>query len=137
MLVAYRGDLGMDTGTPLSVYTLDSRQLRAGRLKQYGEQQILAPGESWKLDDGSRIEFLGTEPWVSLSVRHDPGEVVVLGGASLLILGLLGSLTGKRRRVFFRVGPQGVSAGGLARSEYPGFSAEFDEIVRAAREEGT
>ena len=45
---------------------------------------------------------------------------------------MLASLTGRRRRVFFRVPPQGpVSAGALARSEYPGFQAEFDALVVA------
>ena len=51
--------------------------------------------------------------------------------------GLLTSLTGKRRRVWFRVGPDGTAeVAGLARTEYPGFEAEFDEIVQAARDKG-
>jgi len=133
IITAYGGDLGLDAGTPLSVYTLDQRQIDAGRLKEVGEQHVLRPGETWFLPDGSDVQFVGTRPWVTLSVRHDPGEPVVLVGAGLLVLGLLGSLMGKRRRVFFRVGAGGVTAGGLPRSDYPGFAAEFDEIVRAAR----
>jgi cytochrome c biogenesis protein len=65
-------------------------------------------------------------------VRHDPGELFVLGGAVLLVVGLLASLTGRRRRVFFRVSADDVRAGGLPRSDYPGFAAEFDSIVREA-----
>ena len=49
------------------------------------------------------MEFLGTRPWIAVSVRHDPGEELVLGGAVLLVVGLLGSLAGRRRRIFFRV----------------------------------
>jgi len=57
----------------------------------------------------------------------------VLGGAVALLLGLLASLTGKRRRFWFRVSPGGgLVAGGLPRSDYPGFQAEFDDIVRSA-----
>ena len=60
-------------------------------------------GETAKLSDGSTVQFVGTRQWVSLSIRYDPGEKVVLVGALLLVVGLLGSLTGRRRRVWFRV----------------------------------
>jgi cytochrome c biogenesis protein len=97
----------------------------------------MRPGDTWSLPDGSKLEFLGTRPWITVSVRHDPGELPVLVSAGLLLVGLLGSLTGRRRRIWFRVGPSGgVEAGGLPRTDYPGFAAEFDGIVRAAREEG-
>jgi cytochrome c biogenesis protein len=48
------------------------------------------------------------------------------------MLGLLVSLTGRRRRVWFRVPPDGgpVAAGALARGEYPGFTAEFENLVK-------
>src|SRR6266508_84518 len=130
VLVAYVGDLG----APPSVYSLDQRQIQAGRLAAVGEPHRMRAGEKWTLPDGSTVEFLGTRPWVTLSVRHDPGEKPVLAAAVLLLLGLLVSLTGKRRRVWFRLSPDGVVAGGLPRTEYPGFRAEFDEIVRAVRE---
>lgn len=60
----------------------------------------------------------------------------MLVGALLLVAGLLGSLTGRRRRVWFRVvatdtGSE-AAAGGLARAEYASFPAEFDAIVKAA-----
>ena len=130
MLRAYRGDLGLDAGTPLSVYSLDSRQLNAGRLVPFDQPHMLRVGESWTLSDSSTVEFLGTRPWVSLSVRYDPGQPVVLGGAGALLVGLLGSLTGRRRRVWLRVTADRVEAGGLARTEYPGFHTEFDDLVR-------
>ncbi|GAA2368994.1 cytochrome c biogenesis protein ResB [Dactylosporangium salmoneum] len=132
MLQAYRGVLGFDAGAPLSVYTLDDRQIQAGRLTKFGEPMMLKPGGTGTLPDGTTVQFVGTQQWVSLSIRHDPGQPIVLGGAVALLAGLLGSLTGKRRRVFFRVGPGGITAGGLPRSDYPGFADEFDEIVRAA-----
>jgi cytochrome c biogenesis protein len=130
VLVAYVGDLG----TPSTVYTLDQRQIKAGRLTQVGEPHRMRPGDKWTLPDGSTVEFVGTRPWVTLSVRHDPGEKVVLAAAVALLAGLLVSLTGKRRRIWLRTGPDGVVAGGLPRTDYPGFRAEFDEIVAAARE---
>jgi cytochrome c biogenesis protein len=132
VLVAYVGDLGVDSGLPQSVYTLNQRQLDAGRLSKVGDPYRLRAGDSAKLPDGSTVEFLGTRPWATVSVRYDPGEKPVLVAAVCLLIGLLTSLTGKRRRVWFRIGPHTVTAGGLPRTEYAGFSHEFDEIVRAA-----
>jgi cytochrome c biogenesis protein len=134
VLQPYVGDLGMDAGLPQSVYRINFAQVAKGLLTRVGDPLTLRPGQSARLADGSTVEFLGTRPWVAVSVRHDPGEEFVLAGAVLLVLGLLASLTGRRRRVFFRVTADGVRAGGLPRSDYPGFAAEFESIVRAASE---
>jgi cytochrome c biogenesis protein len=148
VLVAYRGNLGMDAGIPGSVYQLDQRQVANGKLKQVGNKK-LAVGEKWTLDDGSTLEFLGTKPYVTLSVRHDPGSTLLLVSSVTLLVGLLGALFGRRRRVWFRVTPvtpEGVGdpddgsptggsslveAGGLPRTEYPGFADEFAQLVAA------
>ncbi|WP_432833752.1 cytochrome c biogenesis protein ResB [Dactylosporangium sp. CA-092794] len=132
MLQPYRGVLGFDAGAPLSVYTLDTRQIAAGRLVKFGDPLMLKPGQTGTLPDGTTVQFVGTQQWISISVRHDPGQPIVLGGAIALLVGLLGSLSGKRRRIFFRIAPTGITAGGLPRSDYPGFAEEFAEIVRAA-----
>ena len=145
LLIPYRGNLGLDAGIPGSVYQLDQRQVRTGRLKQIGEGKLLRPGEKWTLDDGSYVEFLGTRPYVTLSVRHDPGQGIVLVSAGLLILGLTTMLLGRRRRVWFRVTPADASttsgsslveAGGLPRTDYPGFADEFRELVAAVQGRG-
>ncbi|MDT5035303.1 MAG: cytochrome c biosis protein [Micromonosporaceae bacterium] len=149
LLVAYRGNLGMDTGYAQSVYTLDQSQLDSGKLRKVAASKGLAPGETWALPDGSTVQFLGTRPWVTLTVRHDPGERFVFGAAVCLLVGLLLSLSGKRRRIWFRADsggggdsggvrgrPARIEVGGLPRTDYAGFTAEFDEIVQAARDEG-
>ncbi|MDM4722037.1 cytochrome c biogenesis protein ResB [Micromonospora sp. WMMA1363] len=149
-LVAYRGNLGLDAGIPGSVYRLDQRQVRAGKVKEVGNR-LLKVGETWTLDDGTTLEFLGTEPYIVLSVRHDPGSTLLLVSSGTLLLGLMGSLFGRRRRVFFRVLPAGtaeaparavdpgegsptsgsslVEAGGLPRTDHPGFAGEFAQLV--------
>jgi cytochrome c biogenesis protein len=134
MLRVYMGDLGLDAGTPQSVYTINQAQIGNGLLRAVGDPLALRKGESATLPDGSRVEFLGTRPWTGISVRHDPGEELVLVGAVLLVVGLLGSLAGRRRRIFFRVTPGAVEAGGLPRTDYAGFTAEFESIVHEARE---
>jgi cytochrome c biogenesis protein len=133
MLAAYVGNLGLDAGTVQSVYSLNRRQVDNGQLKQLGEQKMLRVGETWRLPDGTSVEFLGTRQWISVSVRHDPGERVVLFSAILLLLGLLASLAGRRRRIWFRVSSDRIAAGGLPRSDYPGFVGEFEAIVQEAR----
>ncbi len=133
MLVAYQGNLGLGSGIPQSVYELSRGQIASGELKQVGES-MLRPGESWTLPDGSRLEFVGTRQWITVSVRNDPGETIVLFGAGALLLGLMVSLSGRRRRVWARITPAGdgrslISLGGLARGDYPGFRDEFARVV--------
>ena len=148
-LSAYRGNLGVDAGLPGSVYALDRTQLANGQLKKVSEErpQRLAVGQSWTLDDGTELEFLGTRQFATLAVRYDPTQPLVLGGAVLGLLGLMLSLAGHRRRVWFRVSPPESSgsggggslmeAGGLPRTDYPGFHEEFEQVVAAARDERT
>lgn len=135
-LQPYQGDLGLDDGRPQSVWTLDEAQLASGALAPAGTPEFLAPGEQMTLADGTTVEFLGTQRWITVSVRHDPGQPVVLVGAVLLLAGLVLALTGHRRRVWFRARPLGtgseVAAGGLPRTDYPGFADEFRDLVAAA-----
>ena len=148
---AFRGDLGLDVGTPGSVYSLDQDQIASGDLKKVSGDRpyALKLGDTWTLDDGTKLEFVGTQPFATLSIRHDPTQLLALAGAVAGLIGLMFSLSGRRRRVWFRVsrnadlagspGESGgtlLTAGGLPRTDYPGFEAEFKALVKAA-EEGT
>ncbi|MET0425476.1 MAG: cytochrome c biogenesis protein ResB [Actinoplanes sp.] len=145
-LTAYRGDLGLDVGTPGSVYSLDQEQIASGELKNVSGTRPfkLEVGQSWTLDDGTKLKFLGTRPFATLSIRHDPTQSWVLVGAVVGLIGLMLSLSLHRRRIWFRALPDSgsaaggslVEAGGLPRTDYPGFSDEFKNVVKAA-EEGT
>ena len=57
VLVAYRGDLGLDGGIPQSVYSLDQSQIDSGALKAVdaSDPLRLRPGQTAKLDDGSSV----------------------------------------------------------------------------------
>ncbi|MBO0869858.1 MAG: cytochrome c biogenesis protein ResB [Micromonosporaceae bacterium] len=138
----YRGDLGLDAGIPTSVYTLDQDEVDRGRLVPVTKQPVrLRPGQSYTLDDGSRVEFLGTRQWAGLQVRYDPGEPVVLVGAVCLLLGLVTMLLGRRRRVWLRIraagtGDSTVEAGALARGEHSGLREELDALLARLRDKG-
>jgi cytochrome c biogenesis protein len=101
-IVAYRGYLGLDSGLPQSVYSLDASQIDRGRLTRVGAAN-LAPGESLTLDDGTRITFSGLKEYAALQLSHDPGQVWVLGAAVAMLAGLLGMLLLRRERFFARV----------------------------------
>ena len=98
----YRGDMGMESGQPQSIFTIDPNQVANGKLVKLNRAN-LAPGESMKLDDGTKVTFTGYRQWVSLQTSYDPAEGWALVFAISLLVGLMVSLTIKRRRVWFRV----------------------------------
>ncbi len=131
ILLAYAGDLGLESGRPQSVYKLDTTKMTA-----IGTQ-AMAPGTSWTLPGGrGTVTFDGYVQWASFSVARDPGKEIALGAAVVAIVGLALSLLVRRRRVWVRVstGPQGVTVvdvAGLTRSEHATVAEEVDELVSA------
>ncbi|WP_245927118.1 cytochrome c biogenesis protein ResB [Nocardioides silvaticus] len=97
-LVAYSGDLSMDTGVPQSVYSLDKTSLTEI------ESQSLRIGETMRLPDGAgSVTFDGVARFGNFQVAYDPGKEIALAAAVLLLIGLTVSLTVRRRRVWVRV----------------------------------
>jgi cytochrome c biogenesis protein len=103
-IVAYEGYLGLDSGIPQSVYSLDAGQIERGRLERVGASN-LAVGETLTLPDGTAITFSGYREFAALQLSHDPGQVWVLASAIALLAGLMGMLLLRRERVFARPGP--------------------------------
>jgi cytochrome c biogenesis protein len=130
-LIAYQGNLGMDSGPTQSVYQLDTSQMR----KITSSAKVLAPGQSWNLKGYGTITFEGYKQWISLQVTYDPGQLPALICGILALCGLVLSFLVRRRRVFVRVagspdGGSAVSFGGLARTDASGgFAEEFAELA--------
>src|SRR4029450_2421587 len=107
-LVPYRGDLGLDDGTPQSVYSLDKTGLRTfaraeGKLGPGGRIKLVK-GQTVTLPDGrGSIRFDGVDRWVKLQVSNSPGKGIALAGVLLGIVGLMGSLFIRPRRAWVRV----------------------------------
>jgi cytochrome c biogenesis protein len=99
----YEGYLGLDSGVPQSVYSLDQTQIKRGQLNKVAAANLKV-GESTTLPDGTKVAFTGYKEFASLQLSHDPGQLWVLGSAISLLLGLLGMLLLRRERVFARVG---------------------------------
>ncbi len=107
----FRGYLGLDSGLPQSVYSLDASQIERGRLDQVG-QGNLSVGESLTLPDGTTITFDGVSEFAAMQLSHDPGQLWVLGASVAVLAGLLGMLLVRRERVFLRAAPAGGAGDG-------------------------
>jgi cytochrome c biogenesis protein len=134
LLSVYRGDLGVDDGTPQSVYSLQKGGLTQVR-GDNGRKLVvgLAPGTSATLPSGETITMDGVRRWASLQVARDPGTGPALGAALLALAGLMASLFVRRRRVWVRVGADDggrtlVEVAGLARTEGVGGDGLADEL---------
>ncbi|WP_241038544.1 cytochrome c biogenesis protein ResB [Blastococcus litoris] len=101
-VIGYRGYLGLESGEPQSVFTLDQRQIELGALDRIGEAN-LSVGESATLEDGTVVRFDGFREFAALQVSHDPGQIGVLVSAITMLLGLLVTLLVRRERVFARI----------------------------------
>ncbi|MGH8827960.1 MAG: cytochrome c biogenesis protein ResB [Jiangellaceae bacterium] len=132
-LTAYHGDLGLDDGSPQSVYRLD-----LDGMEQYegeGGQPFnagLSVGETVELPDGSFVTFDGIVTWVNLQVSRNSGKEIALAGAVVAVLGLMGSLYVRRRRAWVRAraaadGRTVVEVAGLHRSD----GGDLDEEIGA------
>ncbi len=134
----YKGDTGLDTGTPQSLFSLNGELINQGRLVKQDRVNLYA-GESVTLADGTQIRFDGATDFVNLQVSHDPAQTWVLVSAVTMMAGLLVSLLIKRRRVWVRVYPAGtvadgerrtvVELGGLARTDQAGWGDEFERLT--------
>ncbi|SOJ53276.1 Cytochrome c biogenesis protein Ccs1 [Mycobacterium simulans] len=135
----YRGDTGLDSGRPQSLFNLDPRLIEQARLTK--EKRVnLRAGEQVRLDqDGTVVRFDGAVPFVNLQVSHDPGQSWVLVFAITMMAGLLVSLLVRRRRVWVRLTPAtaadteapgtvNVELGGLARTDNSGWGDEFERL---------
>jgi cytochrome c biogenesis protein len=100
----WTGDLGLDDGVPQSVYVLDTDD--ATPVEDADGKQLrldLRPGETQQLPDGlGSVTFEGVQPWVRVQISQTPGKEVALGGVVLALVGLLGSLFVRPRRVWVR-----------------------------------
>ncbi|OJZ76282.1 cytochrome C biogenesis protein ResB [Mycobacterium paraffinicum] len=132
----YRGDTGLDTGRPQSLFTLDPRLIQQGRLTK--EKRVnLRAGQEVRIEAGPAagtvVRFDGAVPFVNLQVSHDPGQIWVLVFAVTMMAGLLVSLLVRRRRVWVRLTPGAgtvnVELGGLARTDNSGWGDEFERLT--------
>ncbi|HET9897726.1 MAG TPA: cytochrome c biogenesis protein ResB [Streptosporangiaceae bacterium] len=129
-MISYAGNLGLDSGQPQSIYSLDT----AGMHRLDVTTRPLAPGQSLRLPHGlGTLTFTGYRQWASLAITYDPGQFPALVSAVAALAGLLLSFLVRRRRVFVRASSADASTvvefAGLTRSDAAGgFETEFAEL---------
>ena len=133
----WTGDLGLDEGGSQSYYVLD----KSGMTKVAGEggklfRLDMRPGDTAELpDDLGTVTFESVARWNKLQISQTPGKLVALGGVSLALLGLIGSLYIRPRRIWVRArrvdGETLVEIGGLDRSSGGEVADEVADITEA------
>ena len=118
----WKGDLGLNTGIPQSVYRIDTSKMERIGLK------ALVLNESYDFGEGS-ITFTGWKSWVNLQIINDPGKGYALLGAILAISGLLISLFTRQRRIWVKQGEK-TQIAGLAKNGIPGLEDEIKSLVK-------
>ena len=133
-MLVWQGDLGLDGGTPQSVYTLDKKHLTQVKKADGKAFRLdLMEGQSKALPDGrGTVTFDGVSRYVKLQISSSPGDWVALTGTILALLGLLGSLFVRPRRFWVRRRPDGtLEVAGLDRSGNTDLAADIDALVEA------
>jgi len=141
-LLAYVGDLGLETGEAQSVYSLRKDGLKLLKKPDGSMFRVdLGVGESVDLPDGAgSVSFDRVERWNKIQISRTPGTGTALTGVCLALLGLLGSLFIRPRRVWLRArrsdGSTIVELAGLDRSGGGDVGAELAAIRSAMQTAG-
>ena len=136
-MLAYSGDLGLDTGEAQSVYALDMKGLKPITKADGKPVRLDLPlGKTEALPDGlGTVTFDGLSRFVRLQVSETPGSKVALAGMVLALTGLLASLFIRPRRIWLRARREGdrtiVEVAGLDRSSGGDLTGELDQILGA------
>jgi cytochrome c biogenesis protein len=138
VLAVWSGNLGLDTGRPQNVYTLDDARMKQS-VGADGTPVTLRirPGETVQLPDGlGTLEFRALPRFVALDLRYDPALAFVLTFALAALAGLATSLFTPRRRVWVRATPDPadprrtlVTAAALARGDDIALPTEIDRVL--------
>ncbi len=145
-LNVYEGDLGLDSGQAVNVYSLDTTGLTqlAGPPTKTAALQM-TPGQTVALPGGRgtvTFDAVGPEKvprFASLDIHHDPSQNWVFLFAVLVVAGLITSLLIPRRRMWLAVTGEEedgivLEYAALARGDDPGLERAVEEFATAHRE---
>ena len=139
-LFVWHGDLGLDQGTPQSVYILDK-----SKMKQYmqpngkGFRISLSEGQQQKLPGGGTIEFVQLKQFARFQIGASPLVKIPLFGTSAAVLGLIASLFVRPRRTWIRARREGsrtvVDVAALDRVPRDDLPADLEAFLERLRAE--
>jgi cytochrome c biogenesis protein len=140
-MLAYVGDLGMDSGTPQSLYELDKAGMRLLKKPDGSMFRVdLQVGDTVQLPDSmGSVTFKGVKHWTRLQISRTPDVWLTLVGVILALIGLLGSLFIRPRRVWVRArrvdGSTLVEVAALDRSGGGELTAVLSSVVEKLQPE--
>ena len=148
-LNAFAGDLGIDDGTPRSVYALEVDQLTQLTGGNTGQESIeLRPGTTGALPNGwgtitwEEADGAPVKRFASLQIQRDPSSGWVLAFSVLACVGLFTGLLIPRRRIWVKVHHSAtttdstihVEYAALARGDDPGLARAVQHLAEAHTE---
>lgn len=135
VMSGYTGDLGLDSGAPQSVYSLDADNMTE-MTDESGNPLViqLAEGETQQLPNGGSVTFDGVKKYIAVDISQDPTQALMLISAILILLGLGLSLFIPRRRVWVRIKDGNAEVAALARGEDPMVGRAVEDLVKDLRD---
>ena len=128
-LFVFRGDLGLDTGQPQSVFMLDKARLKQLKNRDGTPFRVsLSPGQAADLPGGGSIQFVELRQFARLQISSSPFAWLPLGATILGVAGLVLSLLIRPRRTWVRVSRTVIEVAALDRIARGG--RDLDEHVR-------
>jgi len=128
-LFVFRGDLGLDTGRPQSVFMLDKAKLKQLKNKDGTLFRVsLTPGQVADLPGGGSIQFVEVRQFARLQISSAPFAWLPLGATILGVAGLVLSLLIRPRRTWLRVSRTVIEVAALDRVARGG--QDLDDHVR-------
>jgi cytochrome c biogenesis protein len=137
-LFVFTGDLGVDAGTPQSVFVLDKTRLTQEMNADGTPFRVsLSEGQSVDLPGGGSIEFVELRQFARLQISSSPLVQVPLIGIVVGVLGLILSLSIKPRRTWVRGRRDGavtvVEVAVLDRVPRDDLPADLDDLLERLR----
>lgn len=132
-LNVWHGDLGLDSGSPQSVFILDKSKMQQYRDGDKAFRVSLQPGMTADLPDGGTIQFVELRQFARFQIGSAPLVKVPLFGIVAGLLGLMLSLTIKPRRTWIRTRREGsrtvVDVAVLDRVPRDDLPADLDDFL--------
>lgn len=134
-MLAWTGDLGLDSGRSQSVYVLDKSNAEPIADEDGKPQRVdLQIGDTVELENGlGSVTFDRVDPWIRVQISQTPGKGVALLGVILALIGLCASLFIRPRRVWVRALPGTMDGAGGTRVEVAVLdrsgNGETDEVL--------
>lgn len=134
-MLAWTGDLGINSGRSESVYVLDKSDATPIEDEDGKPLRVdLQVGDTVELpDDLGSVTFERVDPWIRVQISQTPGKEVALIGVVLALIGLCASLFVRPRRVWVRAVP--AAPGGDGTMDGPGTRVEVAVLDRSGNGE--